>query len=250
MGPGKGTVNRTTVPAGTAEHAARTELVRPSCILPCFGSKMAKVGAWLASDHLGSVGYSSNVSGTRLALMPWYRRYACHIAPILAALFIGFIGAALLDRAEPTPVLQAYIEPQVIHPGGVGTIHYTIREDRVCDGIVHRWLVDSRGVIFDLVDIPTEHAKPDADSNITSFAREVPIPWGISSGPAGYYADTYHWCNPLQKYLWPIHKTTAAAVIKFAITRDDLERGLQGIPGIPGIQGEQGIPGPRGPSGK
>ena len=222
-----------------AGYATHHSVVRASSIFP---SLPQAVGWMVDLFTLGNRrGIGNREAFAAWEVMPRWRKIACHIAPILTATFIGYIGFLATDRAEPTPVLNKYIIPTILHPGQVGTIHYTIRIERDCPGVVHRRLVDSLGVVFDLTDIPTVERVDIPLGSKFEFAREVPMPFGVAGGPIQYRAHTVHWCNWLQEWLWPIDK--GVDVIDFKIDRGPNEPGPQGIQGIQGIPGPQGVPG-------
>lgn len=155
---------------------------------------------------------------TQWQLMSPWRRLACHVLPVLVGLLItGAVFALAVDRNDPRDIIHATTDPAVVVPGQIVSIVYTAKDKRECNGVVHRWIVDSGGALKK----PKLYALPDASvfHNYTTnapgvpfeFSREIRVPFNINWGTATYHATTERWCNPLQQYFWPISSSDYAS---------------------------------------
>lgn len=126
------------------------------------------------------------------------------LAPVALLLCIGFwVAWSILDR-NPITLKPIGIIGDV--PGGTGVVSYIGHQNKICDGIVHRWLVDVNG---------HRHPLPDAavfrdDSKINApvtFDHDFPIPPKIPPGHALYHAQSVRWCNFWQWAFWPVTAT-------------------------------------------
>jgi hypothetical protein len=168
-------------------------------------------------------------------------RWMCHLSALLLCTFLfGPVVYMLADRDPPFAFIRGEIVPDNPSPGESISVIWYANITRRCDGIVHRRIIDSHGVIFNFTSVPALYRySPD----IAKFARTFPLPAGIAQGWAEYAPDVFYWCNPLQK-LWPIHGKAPA--LKFFVTPGV---SLQGEPGPEGQRGLTGPEGPRGPQG-
>jgi hypothetical protein len=137
---------------------------------------------------------------------PW-RRLACHVAPLLVSLLVGFVLVQLFgNRYQPRIIEDGQVFPAIVQPGTIAEVRYAARDERECLGRSRRWIVDSKGIIYDLTSIPVFQHIPGAPSYETfKFVHEFPVPRGISDGPATYHNRVDRWCNVFQEWFWPIH---------------------------------------------
>jgi hypothetical protein len=145
------------------------------------------------------------------SLPPW-RKLTCHISPAIFAVLVGF-GILFLvgDRYEPRTILSARAQPESVVPGQIISVVYTVRDQKECDGVVHRWIIDSKGSLYALSDTTVFH-NYDVGSygKAFSFNREIMVPYNIALGPATYHAVTERYCNALQHFVWSIHSSDQA----------------------------------------
>ena len=192
-----------TTEAKTRERAAATrnrlkgDVQRTSII----GLNHGKLGTWFRGR------WGARVSFTQWQLMPPWRRLTCHILPVLSAVLVGYcIVQTIGNRYEPRIVVSHAVVPAIVKPGQVAEQLVTARDERECHGMTRRWIVDSGGVIYDLMPIPVFQHVPDADPNTPfTFVHEFQVPYGITPGDATIHTHTDRWCNFFQKHLWPIH---------------------------------------------
>jgi hypothetical protein len=178
-------------------------MVRATSIFSRLGGPVGTLAHRIASFYGGRVGPMATFTSWQM-MNPW-RRFACHIAPIVVALFIGYIGIDLFgDRFNPREVVSATVVPNDVRPGETASIVLTASDDRPCDGVVHKWLIDSKGVIFDLTDNQVFMHYDKVNAKSFQFVREFPIPYGMNAGEATYRAHAVRWCNFLQQNFWPI----------------------------------------------
>ena len=137
------------------------------------------------------------------------RRLLCHAAPVFVSLCIGFFAIELIGpRFESRALINAHIEPPVLEPGQIGSFKFTAsgetrRFDKICDGVVHRWIVDSQGTIWSITDANAAEVIP-MDHGSFDFVRQFPVAVGAAAGPAVYHSEVTRWCNPLQQLFLPI----------------------------------------------
>jgi len=77
-----------------------------------------------------------------------------------------------------------------------------------CRGLVHRAMIDSQRQIFAFSSIA---AVVHGDVGTTDTYRyDWTIPMGMAPGPAIFRRNTERWCNPLQKWIWPMQEVHEA----------------------------------------
>lgn len=164
------------------------EMAHATSILPSFLTRM----------FLRLVPRSSLTSWQ---LMPPWRRFACHIAPAIAALGVTFLIWQLAeDRGQPIKFDTAIIPP-IAKPGQ--TVRFELRR-APCDSIIHRWITDSKQHVYDLSDVNHFAADDDGEHVGAVVVREFSVPLSANEGPALYHAVITRWCNTSQKAIWPI----------------------------------------------
>jgi hypothetical protein len=123
-------------------------------------------------------------------------------------LCVGFAAAVVANRGQPFTFVHSYIKPETVVPGGSFTAYFVIKDViKVCDGVVHRTVVDSRGNIWQLPVGPVDYATIDYGPNggpTRTFAHTFMLDPRAEPGPAVYRARAEFWCNPIQRYVWSI----------------------------------------------
>jgi hypothetical protein len=149
--------------------------------------------------------------------MSRWRRLVCHILPVMVALTIGTVGMTAIklvgDRYDPRSILTTQIVPLLSAPGSFVSVVYLVQDNRECHGIVHRWVIDSSGLIHAIGDVTVFHNFVVEFKKPYHFSRDFRIPRGAAAGPALYQARTERWCNFLQEWFWPIVDTESASFI-------------------------------------
>lgn len=118
------------------------------------------------------------------------------------------------DRTIAT-IQPISVIPSPVIPGAAASILYQGTESRHCDGVLHQWVIDSKGTLYPLDDASVFHTNATSDpKKIIIFSRSVPVPRGMSNGTAEYHADVSRWCNSFQQLLYPVHDSR---VVKFEV---------------------------------
>jgi hypothetical protein len=138
--------------------------------------------------------------------------------PLLTAFLLGTIVFAipaymLLDRS-PAVETVIHLEPQFVFPGQRAEAVWTVKVLRPnCYGYVHRKMIDSGRQEFGFSSV--DSVIHGAVGSIGLYRYDWTIPSGMSPGPAVLRRNTERWCNPLQRWLWPMHEVHEA---KFEVT--------------------------------
>lgn len=194
-------------------HASRTEgratsiaLVRTPSFLSSERESLGAMARRIANRSFGAL--RARASLPTWALMPNWRRRACHIAPIIASLALTYVVIELFgNRYQPRTVTNAEILPlSGVIPGATASVVYTAKDERQCGGYVRRWIIDSSRVVYDLQNNDIfYHGINPADASLPfKFVREFPVPLNIAPGPASYHTQSVRWCNIFQEYFWPM----------------------------------------------
>ena len=197
MEPRRKSSHGSSVAARTASDAKGAEMVRATSIFSGFGEGMGTVVGDLAARYAGRLGPRSTF--TAWQMMPAWRRLACHIAPFLFAAIVGFACVQLFaNRYTPRNMLGSEILPAAVQAGGLAVVQYTAVDDRQCNAIIHRWITDSTGTIYDLPDSSAVfHDTPQGQQ--FKFARQFMVPGMAAPGDALYHSTAIRWCNPFQE---------------------------------------------------
>ncbi len=124
------------------------------------------------------------------------------------------MGVAAIGNRYSVLIENPRVEPNQVEAGANATLHFTARGfDLACKGVVDRSIIDSKGVIYRLKETATSNIKPIEHGGF-EFSRTFPVPVGMASGPATYRAIVTRWCNPIQKFFWPIVEETD---VKFSV---------------------------------
>ncbi len=196
---------RSTSTARARAGAARAKVVRAKRVLT---ENDAAVGDLpVGTARVDSVGV-----GSRTTLFA--RKVARHLIPGILACAIAFVGVAAIGNRYSVLIENPRVEPNQVEAGANATLHFTARGfDLACKGVVDRSITDSKGVITKLKETDTSNLKP-IDHGGFEFSRTFPVPAGAAPGPATYRAIVTRWCNPIQKFFWPIVEETD---VKFSV---------------------------------
>lgn len=142
--------------------------------------------------------------------LPMQRAMWCHI---YAALFsIGVLTPCLimlLDRRQPLQLEITSIEPNIGRVGDELTVNYDAVINRNgCGGELLRVIIDSANHVSAFVREPTifNNRSMGKPGERIHFSKTLIIPRGVTPGTAVYAPLIDRWCNPLQRYLWPIQQ--------------------------------------------
>ena len=150
--------------------------------------------------------------GSRTTLFA--RKVVRHLIPGVLACAIAFVGVAAIGNRYRVLIENPRVEPNQVEAGANATLHFTARGfDLACKGVVDRSITDSQGVITKLKETDTSNIKPIEHGGF-EFSRSFPVPAGAAPGPAVYKAVVTRWCNPIQKFFWPIVEETD---VKFSV---------------------------------
>ena len=142
------------------------------------------------------------------------RKIIRHLIPGVLACAVAFVGVAAIGNRYRVMIEDPRVQPNQVEAGANATLYFTARGfDLACKGVVDRSITDSKGVITKLKETDTSNLKP-IDHGGFEFSRSFPVPAGAAPGPAVYRAVVTRWCNPIQKFFWPIVEETD---VKFAV---------------------------------
>jgi hypothetical protein len=136
--------------------------------------------------------------------MSMKRETLCNIITAAATLLLSIPIAIMLSyRVQPVTISGGYITPSTVHAGDTIRITWTATEHRACDGYIIQRVIDSLGYIHEMERTPTVYHET-LDHGGRTFQKLLTLPLHMAPGPAIYSPVVYRWCNPLQKWLWPI----------------------------------------------
>lgn len=120
----------------------------------------------------------------------------------LAVLGSFSLAAMLVDRQPPTEFLAKKALSDKVPQGGVLTVQFKVRRDRLCRAEVFRWVIDAQHTKHAISSFTTGS---DSSLGEVSDTREISLPPAVAVGPATYYLEAEYYCNTLQWILdWPI----------------------------------------------
>ena len=144
---------------------------------------------------------------------------------ILAA--AGTLAWFAADRAVPVEVMSSEVLTPRVRPGDKLIIRQRIKYIRDCAVHVDRALYDRGNSLQPLDqtdvrrewlrDIDYDHPPLGLGKRTITFEEDVPA--NFTAGPAEYRALPSYFCNPLQRYYWPI--TRPETILRFEIIGDD-----------------------------
>lgn len=197
----KHSASTTRARAGTA----RTKVVRAKRVLAKNASALGDLSVGTARTDSISVGSCSAFLA---------RKIARHLIPGVIASAIAFVGVAAIGNRYSVLIENPTVVPNQVEAGANATLHFTARGfDLACRGVVDRSIINSKGIITKLKETATSNIKPIEHGGF-DFSRTFPVPLGAAPGPATYKAVVTRWCNPIQKFFWPIVEETD---VKFSV---------------------------------
>lgn len=121
----------------------------------------------------------------------------CILTPFLVALF---------DRREPVHLYQGKFIPEIVIPGQTIVIIWEADELRSgCDGVFERRITErTTGKVHQFKREATIYHLVGPSGGRQTFSKDFTLPDAMTPGPAEYQTIGERWCNPVQKYLWPI----------------------------------------------
>lgn len=150
-----------------------------------------------------------------IPILPMQRSIWCHIYAAVFSLFILTpVVIMLFDRRQPVTLELISLEPNDTHEGDEVTVTYkSIVHKDGCGGELLRTIVDSAHKITAFVREPTvfNNRKLGVEKEFT-FSKTLIIPRGLTPGPAVYVPLIDRWCNPLQRFLWPIQQSPIPSI--------------------------------------
>lgn len=132
-------------------------------------------------------------------------RIAHVLGAMLGIVLVAPIFIAIFDRRQPIDFEKGRMHPRVVRPGQVVEVTWWATRHRKCDGEFTRRVIDASGTIHTFVvelDVYPPMGRTDEEPEM--FTRAFQLPVGLVPGPAFYTPRGRHYCNVLQKWLWPI----------------------------------------------
>lgn len=134
----------------------------------------------------------------------WKRARICnYVGIVLGICLAGPFFYMLLDRREPITLYEGRFDPDVVRPDQKVNVIWYAKENRPCDGEIERRIVDSSKKIHAFTRESTVYHIQNVNG-IQLFTKPIIIPDSIAQGEAIYSTHGHRWCNPVQKYIWPI----------------------------------------------
>lgn len=130
-----------------------------------------------------------------------YRSFLRNFPPLLLATVLGVCAVMAFYPREHVIVYQIHVQPDPAHPGQLAELVYQANNTEVCDGTVHRWVVDSRGTVFELA--PDTALYHSAVSKVEWYRKPFYVPISVAPGPAFYRSHVVRYCNVVQQFIWP-----------------------------------------------
>lgn len=128
-------------------------------------------------------------------------------APVIVALLLAVPVIMICDHRTVRTIDHVTVTPDPVRPGETAILIFTATDYRACYNKTSRWLTDSKGFRYYLVDHDSTEYDEDVGKPSHQFVREFPIPKSMSSGTATFHARVTRWCNPLQRIFWPMYST-------------------------------------------
>jgi len=113
----------------------------------------------------------------------------------------------LFDRGAAIETTNFHFNPDVLRPGAKTRAAWTVktlRDPDQCRGLVHRSLIDSQGQVFAFSTI--DAVIHGSIGEVHTYYYPWTIPTGLAPGPAIFRRNVDRWCNPLQRWVWPMHE--------------------------------------------
>lgn len=129
------------------------------------------------------------------------------IIACIVALFVAWFCWMAFDNTAPYAWEGGEVHPDPAPDGAQVSIHWKMRINRVCPGIIQRQIIDAREVIHNYDPVPAASGRDVS----TDFWVTFKLPMGMPPGPSKYRVHASYYCNPLQ-FIWPLHITTPEIV--------------------------------------
>lgn len=173
------------------------------------------------------------------------RRIYCNIlAALFSVLIVMPIVAMLADRQVPMTLTYGGMKPDVVESNTLVSVTWTASKIRKfgeglfdCEGSVTRKIIDSGGFVIETKAMPAMSYKLIGEQQSGTFSKQFMMPT-LLPGIATYQVITTYWCNPVQKYIFPI--THIEVPIHFVVGDSKGPKGDTGKQGEKGDQGERG----------
>lgn len=141
--------------------------------------------------------------------------FVWYFPPAILLLFLLYGTFEVAHGRVIATVQPLSVIPSPAIPGVAASVLYQGTESNACDGIVHHWIIDSKGTLYSLDDSSVFHPGTDHDpKKIITFVRPFLVPPGISGGVAEYHSEASRWCNSFQQLLYPVRNSY---IIKFEV---------------------------------
>lgn len=108
------------------------------------------------------------------------------------------MGLVIGDRSTPTRIERTFLLTPSVVPGGELLTRRTVYRERLCHTTIERYMLDSRGVRFDLAeDGLGTIVFPNGTGLLgrETFIGKQTVPPDMAPGPAKYVALTCYRCN-------------------------------------------------------
>lgn len=132
----------------------------------------------------------------------WYSILLVVCVVIIGA--TGLVAFWVTDRALPVEVLDTEVVTPEVEPGGKLVIRQTVKYLRDCGAHADRTLWDDHTNRQWLMDI--DYEKPPDGLGERPITFKVDVPFHFRPGKGRYQSAPIFWCNPIQKYFWPIDR--------------------------------------------
>jgi hypothetical protein len=125
------------------------------------------------------------------------------VFPIILSACIGIALVMIGDRRDVVEMKFLSLFPTTLSPGAPAIITWETKVLRPgCDGEVTRQIIDSSRVVFTYA---KNQSVINPDSTPKQFSGTFIVPNGVHTGAGIHRTTAVRWCNPLQKWLWPLH---------------------------------------------
>lgn len=123
------------------------------------------------------------------------------------ALLLGGVAYMAADNQPPYDYIieQSYVRPNPAHPGRQITVHWELKINRICPGVIVRTIVDAKTKAR--VSYDPALALVTVRAGDTSLERTFFLPEEMLPGPKLYRANAEYICNPLNR-IWPLKVQT------------------------------------------
>ncbi len=124
---------------------------------------------------------------------------------ILGAVAVLYPTWLIFWDTAPVENRNFTMNPPMVHPGDVLTMHWEARAFKDCGGEQHQYEIAMTGEKF-YYDIDWKLKPKPADGQWHPYARFWTTPLSMPLGNAVHARDLVRWCNWLQKWKFPIRE--------------------------------------------